>query len=340
MKLTYLKYLKCLCGFDKLSAYQIKDGKSELLMNIYEEVLETGLLVCDNCYRWYPIDEGILYMLPDNLSVSDNGKFIDKYHVVLPSKCKQNGIKVANTEEKSIYHKRNEMETRDKQADIYHTYGDRFHWLNEEKHFIDYLQPSSKDIIIELGCGTGRITEKVISRGFSDYIGIDYSGKSLQLLSNKLDNEVKRKILLVKADICCLPLKSKIADIVLSAQVFEHIPGIKEQQIFIKEVQRVLNINGLAALTIYNYNIRKKLGRIKKGFHVGKIYYEHFTSKEIKGLFDPCFEINRLHGINCYFPMITIFNNKARRFVESILVASNFNAHLGNILFLGLRGRN
>jgi len=347
MNSSYLEYLKCYCNSDQFSIYQYKNNKLEIVLTTNnEKTIRIGLLTCNDCHSWYPIDEGILYMLPNSLAEHDKDKFIKKYNIVLPVNYSEKVKKVVNRheeEKESIFHKKNEMEVRDKQADIYHTYGYKIHDLNEKRHFMEFLGPSTKDIIVELGCGTGRITEEIIRRGFLKYIAIDFSERSLQILSNKLNNELKRGILLIKADVCYVPLKNQIANKVLSAQVFEHIPGCEEQHKFIKSLYRILSSNGLAALTIYNYNLRKRLSRNKdrqKGFHNGKIYYENFELKRVEKLFKPYFKIERLYGINCYLPFITRVNEKIQQVVEFILARSFFSRYLGNILFVGLRKSN
>ena len=342
MNLKYLKYLRCFCSSDRFSILQFQNGKLEHITTINNEKIETGLIVCDNCYRWFPIDEGILNMLPDNLAQDNNNAFIKKYSIDLPANCNKGKMQELNAlthDEESIFHKKNEIEARDEQAGVYHTYGYKRHDDNEKKHFLKFLNPTAMDVILELGCGTGRITEEISKNGFYRYIVIDFSGRSLQLLSKRLSDEMRNRILLIRADVCCLPLKSRITDKLLSAQVYEHIPARNEQDKFIKEIGRVLSDDGLAALTIYNYNLGKRLNRVwqKRGFHAGKIYYENFTSRQLKGMFCDSFKIEKIQGINCYLPWTSRLNSKVQQVLELVLSKSFFNKLLGNILFLGIR---
>lgn len=344
MNLKYLKYLRCFCGSKQFSILQLQNDKLKLITVINEEKIETGLMVCDNCCRWFPIDEGILNMLPDTLANDNNSSFIKRYNIDLPANCCKENIQSLNSlthDEESIFHKKNEIEARDEQAGVYHTYGYSRHDDNEKKYFLKFLNPTPMDVILELGCGTGRITEEISKKGFYRYIVIDFSGRSLQLLSNRLSDEMRNRILLMKADVCYLPLKSRITDKLLSAQVYEHIPTSNEQNKFIKEVGRVLCDNGLAALTIYNYNLEKRLKRVwqKKGLHAGKIYYENFTSRQLRKMFCAFFKIEKLNGINCYLPWTSRLNSKVQQSLELVLAKSFFNKFLGNILFIGMRKR-
>lgn len=340
MRLSYLKYLKCFCDSEQFSIYRLENDSFKQLTTINdEEIIDMGLLLCNSCHRYYPIDDGILNMMPDNLFEKESDNFIKKYNYLLPEACrKRENIVVNKFEvEETAINKKNEIKARDQQADIYHTYGYWLYGLNEQKVFRGFLRPSPQDVIIELGCGTGRLTKEMINGGFSEYIAIDFSEKSIRLLLDGLDSEVKKRILFVKGDVCNLPLKNQMADKVLSAQVFEHIPGVKEQLRFIKELQRILSINGLAALTIYNYNIIKRFKKIpKKGFHGGETYYENFTQKEIEKLFKLYFMIRKIYCLNSYFPYATRFSVKIQQLIESILSRTVLNSILGDIIFIGV----
>ncbi len=341
MRLSYLKYLKCFCNSEQFSVYKFENDSFKQLTTINdEEIIDIGLLQCNSCSRYYPIEEGILNMLPDNLFEKESDNFIKKYYHILPENYgrKENIVinKIEETEETSI-NKKNEIKARDKQAEVYHTYGYWLYGLNEQKVFRGFLRPSPQDVIIELGCGTGRLTKEMIDGGFSEYIAIDFSEKSIRLLLDELDDETEKRILFIKGDVCNLPLKNQIADKALSAQVFEHIPGITEQLRFIKELQRVLDISGLAALTIYNYNILKRYKKVsKKGFHGEGTYYENFTKSEIKKMFKPHFMIEKICCLNSYFPFASRFPVRMQQLAESILSRTALNSALGDIIFIGL----
>lgn len=340
MKLSYLKYLKCFCDSEQFSVYRFENDSFTQITTINnEEIIDIGLLLCSSCHRYYPIDDGILNMMPDNLFEKESDNFIKKYNYLLPEACrKRENIVVNKFEvEETAINKKNEIKARDRQADIYHTYGYWLYGLNEQKVFREFLRPSPQDVIIELGCGTGRLTKEMIEGGFYEYIAIDFSEKSIRLLLDELDDKIKNRILFVKGDVCNLPLKNQIADKVLSAQVFEHIPGANEQQKFIKELQRVLNINGIAALTIYNYNVLKRYKKVsKKGFHGGGTYYENFTQREIKKLFKPHFMIKKIYCLNSYFPFDRSFSVRMQQLAEAFLSRTVLNSILGDIIFISL----
>lgn len=333
MNIRYLKYLKCYCDN---SALEIKcHDKGSFIANNKHSNIKNGVLICHTCKRWYPIEDSILIILPDNLIKEDQQSFISKYGDSFKMNNKTKGIEKSHNNNHEDILKTNEMNARDEEADIYHNFGSEFHDKTERGHFLRILKPDYNEVIVELGCGTGRITEDFAGK-VSDYIAIDFSKKSLELLKKK----VKADILCLKGDVCSLPIKDAVASKAISAQVFEHIPGDNEQQKFVKEIRRVLKNGGQAGLTIYNYSIEKKWKRDfqKKGFHADKIYYENFTSKELLKYFQSCFEILELRGINCYLPKLSRLNNHfLRRLIESTLSRTFLNPFLGNIWLLSIR---
>lgn len=281
-------------------------------------------------------------MLPDSLYAASSKHFYETYGNYFPKDAGRDHQVKTKPDVQSIktdIDKKNEIKARDKQADNYHLYGYWLHGQNEENTIKMNLNVNEDDVILELGCGTGRITKIIISENTSNYIAIDFSNKSLQLFQNDLDEEYKERILLMQADVCNLPIKNQISTKILSAQVLEHIPGVAEQNKYVREISRVLHPKGLAALTVYNYSFRKRLYKkdLKKGFHSGGIYFENFTKNEVKKLFEPYFNIQRIRGINCYFPFIRRLGTKSQRIIEKILSKSFLNSYLGEILFIGLK---
>ncbi len=331
MNLRYLKYLKCYCDNPALQPKHYHNGA------FYEAVKQSdiinGVLLCNGCKRWYPIEDGILVFLPDNLINEDRHDFISKYGDDFFDNKEHFETCRNYPHEDNL--KINEMKQRDEEAAVYYTFGNEFHDKTERAHFSRILKPENRDVIVELGCGTGRITEDFADR-VNDYIAIDFSRKSLELLKDK----VKADVLLIKGDVCNLPVKDGIASEIISAQVFEHIPGDTEQQKFVKESQRILKNNGQAVLTIYNYSIRKRLqhGFQKTGFHADKIYYDCFTRKQLLRHFQGRFEILELRGINCSLPKLSKLKSlPIRRLIESALSKTFLNSFLGNLWLLSIR---
>ncbi|MHA1750879.1 MAG: Trm112 family protein [Candidatus Helarchaeota archaeon] len=54
--------------------------------------IQDGIMICDNCKRWYPISEAIPQMLPDNLRVKkDEIKFLNKWKDLISKEVLEEG---------------------------------------------------------------------------------------------------------------------------------------------------------------------------------------------------------------------------------------------------------
>ncbi len=339
MRLSYLKYLRCFCSSHQFTVYALENDRLAAVdpVEMQGSVVHSGVVRCDKCNRCFPIEEGVLDALPDAISDFYCTASQEARCMELNIDCRKNRVR-KKAADKTFEAKRSEIQARDEQANVYHTYGYSLYGRNEQKLIRNFLEFSRDDVVIELGSGTGRISQEVIDGGFHDYISVDFSAQSIRLFMEKLDDRTKDRIFFVIGDVCALPLESKIADKIVSAQVFEHIPGKEEQRRFIDELQRLLKTDGLAAMTVYNYNIKKRFDNkiSRQGFHNGRIYYENFTSGEMKALISPFFKLRIFKGINCYYPFARRLRARVQELIESILAATPFSAYLGDILFIGL----
>ena len=133
------------------------------------------------------------------------------------------------------------------------------------------------DIICDIACGTGRISETLIESGFN-VIGIDYS---FQMLS-----EAKRKKLilenvkgLVAMDASEMALKNKSLDFTVSMRFFGHIP--KEHRIrILKEILRISKRNMIIAY--YSFFSLHTLYRFIRFITTGKFYGYTVTKRSLE----------------------------------------------------------
>lgn len=113
---------------------------------------------------------------------------------------------------------------------------------------IGYLEYSVDNVrnVLDAGCGAGYLL-RVLRAQFplARIFGVDYC---LELLKVSLENKFSSSYL-IGLDLHNLPFRSNTFDIIYSIQVIEHLALPEE---FIKECWRVLNPNGLLALTTPN----------------------------------------------------------------------------------------
>ena len=176
-----------------------------------------------------------------------------------------------------------EISLRDNLAEEYDAQISDYQHKVEINTVIKKSYPQKREYILDLGCGTGRITYKLIELGCK-VVGVDFSKESLKVCEQRcsvLNNN--NNLYLIRADVCNLPLKDYRFDKCVSAEVFEQIPTEKERLKMLREVKRVLKSNGKLVLTTYNYSLRKIIGR-KRETHSKNLYfyrYDYFGLKKI-----------------------------------------------------------
>lgn len=140
--------------------------------------------------------------------------------------------------------------------------------------------------ILEVGCGTGLILNKV-NKLAKLSVGIDISEKMLNIASRKGLN-------ITLADAVNLPFKDESFDITFSFKVLPHIPDIRRA---ISEITRVTKKKGLLILEFYNpLSIKYLINKI-----TDKHVYQRFHSYcDIKKLLSPNLTIESIRGIRIF----------------------------------------
>src|SRR5579864_3819928 len=91
----------------------------------------------------------------------------------------------------------------------------------ERGTFLSFVSPKKTDVILEIGCGTGRLTIPV-SKKCSKIVGIDFSDRMLEIAKKKsivLNNIEFRKLDVRKA----LPFRNASFDKVICPLAINHI---------------------------------------------------------------------------------------------------------------------
>lgn len=186
--------------------------------------------------------------------------------------------------------KQNEIRARDEQAVKY----DSLPFLRllsflELPTTLDLLDTDRTELVVELGAGTGRITQKVAEKAGS-VIAVDFSVESLLRSKEKSD---PGNISWLQADINRLPLREAIGDRLLSCQVFEHLPGASIRNMAIDEAARVVKPRGTFVISVYRDSWFWRLWGPKEGYHAGGIYYCRLSSDEFENMLNRQFSIRR-----------------------------------------------
>jgi SAM-dependent methyltransferase len=121
--------------------------------------------------------------------------------------------------------------------------------LGRKNHFIDRLHRLAIDqrvraplrsVVLDLGCGTGRIARHFDQRG-ARVVGLDITSQSLRVAADHSPNT----ICYVRSDGATLPIRSNSVDTVVSVYVLQYV--VRTRQIYrrlVAEIARVLRVGG------------------------------------------------------------------------------------------------
>jgi len=202
-------------------------------------------------------------------------------------------------------------------------------WRNETEipQTLEKLDAKEEDIILDLGCGSGRLMRRFVAK-CKLAVGIDFSLDSLFVLKKRLDSMGLNNFELVQAAVAALPLKDNIFNKILCVSLLQMIPGFKCRIEVLRDMQRVLKINGELVISVMNYTIARRLlkfmGRSKpqealigkEGIIKGgpglkyEVYYYNFSAPEFKRLLNKYFSIDELSGIVNRIPKVSKFIGK------------------------------
>jgi len=106
----------------------------------------------------------------------------------------------------------------------------------------------NEKIVLDMGCGSGRFTDVVLSNG-GFVLAVDNSSAIDAAKDNLKENS--DKALFLQADVLQLPIKSNVVDLAFSIGVLHHTPNPLKG---VEESYRTLKKNGEFALSVYSKN--------------------------------------------------------------------------------------
>jgi ubiquinone/menaquinone biosynthesis C-methylase UbiE len=152
------------------------------------------------------------------------------------------------------------------------------------KNFIDENYKIG-DIVYDIGCGNGRNMRK-------NFIGIDTSINLTKICKTKGFN-------VLNSDMCNLPIRDNVVDIVICIASFHHLYTIERRCNALKELRRICNKNSVILISVWSKTQPKKTRRVfenygnnlvlwKQGADVFERFYYIFKNDEILNLFRSC----------------------------------------------------
>lgn len=127
--------------------------------------------------------------------------------------------------------------------------------------------------VVDMGCGGGLMVEPLIEAG-AHVLGLDVSAASLRVARKRLGERF------VRADALRLPVASRSADVVLLADVLEHVPSVETA---LAEAARVLRGGGACFVNTINRTARARwiavhlaegIGLVPRGTHDPEMFVD------------------------------------------------------------------
>ncbi len=173
-------------------------------------------------------------------------------------------------------------------------------WKKAYEKPLEYFQDNlnEKDIVLDIGCGDGRLTALIAGR-VKNVIAVDHQKFPLEMAGVICKHLGIDNIRFEQKDARNLGYKSESFDKVTCFDVIEHLPK-EDSEKMIKEITRVLKKDGWLFLTTPN---RKELrARIFGHKLIDKHYYE-YSVEELKKIFENDFTEIKFIGVAMPLPI-------------------------------------
>ena len=214
-----------------------------------------GKLECAACGRTYPVSGGIARFVLGNL----------------------------DDERKTV-----EMRIRDEEAETYDHWVGSSEEITTPRQCLETMRPIPGDTVIDLGCGTGRLTLEFLPH-VERVVAVDFSLASLKVLHNRVPDALRRKLLLVQADICAPPVTRKAFSQAVSFRTIQQLPTVEMRHEVFNTISSLLAIGGSLTITVDHWSLQKRLYArrglgdytAKEGMHSNNLYYYNFEPAEL-----------------------------------------------------------
>lgn len=204
--------------------------------------VESGVLICGGCARWFPILESLPELLPDHLrDAARDAVLLDSLAAGLPADVR--GLlraprpdEATRDEDAGAHYKRAEIDIRSRLDDPVGFFGPGYSapFNPGNTEFTLYLlglfanvvqmlgvaESSQAAVVIDSGCGYAWTSEWLAKTGF-ETIGIDICRAYLEVGISRIGASHPH---LIVADVERLPIADGCADAILAYESFHHVP--------------------------------------------------------------------------------------------------------------------
>ncbi len=159
--------------------------------------------------------------------------------------------------------------------------------LEEIKPFIDLRPKGKANLIIDIGCGIGRLTSV-----FKDYaksvVGLDISLDAIKLIDKN-----DKGIFFIKGDALRIPVKARVCDVCTCIHVIEHV---KDFNLLLNEIHRIAADKSKVIFITPN----KKWIRFSLPFLKDKTHVKEFTIDELERAVSAYFSVEKIKPVSMF----------------------------------------
>jgi len=157
-------------------------------------------------------------------------------------------------------------------------------------------------IALDAGCGTG-IYLPIIAKTAKKTYGIDFSEMGCEMARKHVKNN--KNIIIKKADLSKkLPFKDSYFDFILCSEVLEHI---KDYNLCLSELKRILKPNGFLLLTLPNFTFFSVEHLREAFFSKDPTHYHRYNVFKWKDILSKYFHIKETKSVTNYFSILIFY---------------------------------
>jgi SAM-dependent methyltransferase len=157
-------------------------------------------------------------------------------------------------------------------------------------------------VILDAGCGTGRITEAMLPLG-QPIVAVDYSEGTIRLMQARTKGAAV-PVLAIQSDLRALPLRPGVISATTCIEVYAQLRADDRRRL-LGELHRVMQPGAVLSMSAYNYNLVFKAWKLlgnsgaREGEHMlgGDYYYVRLTGDEYRCELEAVFDVEELTGI-------------------------------------------
>lgn len=130
----------------------------------------------------------------------------------------------------------------------------RDHLTDDIQFYVDYAKNLNCANILELGCGTGRVSLALAKAGFN-VVGLDLSKEMLDVFKQKLaslDENIKNRIEIVHGNMACFDLNKKFDLIIVPFRAFQSLTDDNDIACSLGCIKNHLSDRGIFIVNVFN----------------------------------------------------------------------------------------